>query len=311
MSFLIALRRGDWLNLRRVKAYPRLFLAVFVLAGLAWIFGLQERTKPEEGLAPDFVNVYAAGLAVHEGHPAEAFDDIAQRNREVRLERQNEQDGFIPWLYPPMFLSVAWLVSFLPYFAALGAYSILGLFAYGSALRSLVPPYKESLWALAAFPAVFVNLFSGQNGFITTALLAAGLYLLDEFPIASGTAFGILSYKPQCFVLIPVALAVGRYWKALAATLVSAAVCAALSLAAFGFVSWRAFLDSLPTARKIFLERDDAALWLGNIHSVFSMARLYGGNVETAYTLQTVVAVATMRRTPCFLASSSAMRPAL
>jgi hypothetical protein len=266
--------------------------------GLAWVINLQEKTRPEEGLAPDFINVYAAGMAVREGHPAEAYDWVKQRNREIWLRKNLSNgkrvvpDSFLPWFYPPMFLGIAWLEAFLPYYAALGAYLVAGLFAYGSALRKFVPPYKESVWALAAFPAVFVNLFSGQNGFITTALLTAGLYFLDESPVVAGLILGTLSYKPQFFVLIPLALALGRYWESLAACLIGAAICAGLSLAAFGLEPWRAFFDSLPMVDKISLGSDEALHWLGNIHSVFSLVRLYGGDVKTAYVVQTVVAVA-------------------
>ncbi len=298
MFLITTLKSGDWLNLRRVRAYPRIFLLVSALVGVAWISGLHEKMRPGEGVVTtDFINVYAAGEAVHEGHPADAYDWGAQKNREDQLalsanngKKIEKNDGYIPWLYPPTFLAVAWLIAFLPYFPALAMYSIMGLAAFGAAMRKLAPPYKESLWALAAFPGVFVNLFSGQNGFITTAFLAAGLFLLDESPVAAGVAFGFLSYKPHFFALIPLVLLAGRCWKALAAASISAGVCAGLSLLAFGIEPWLAFIRGLSATSgllKIGTER-----WLGTVHSVFSAVRILGGGMDAAYAVQTIVAIA-------------------
>jgi hypothetical protein len=295
MSFVTVLSRGTWLNLRRVRAYPRIFLLVSALVGFAWVFGLHEKMRPGEGvILTDFVNVYAAGLAVREGHPAEVYDWRGQKNREDRLAqdlgkgKKKQDDSSIPWLYPPPFLGIAWLAALMPYFAALGTYLVVGFVAFALSLRKLAPPYEESLWALAAFPGVFINGFSGQNGFITSAFLAAGLFLLDESPLAAGIALGVLSYKPHLFVLIPLALLAGRYWKTLGATLVSAGLFGALSVAAFGFESWQAFVSGLSATTDLL--KIDNGRWLGSLHSVFSMVRELGGGIQTAYALQTVVA---------------------
>jgi alpha-1,2-mannosyltransferase len=295
MSFLSCLSQGNFLDRERVKVYPRIFLVLFILLGGAWASGLHEKLRPDEGaFVTDFINVYAAGVAAHEGSPSKAYDWDAQKNREDQIKqrlnngRNSEPDeGNVPWLYPPMFLALAWLVAFLPYWGALVAYAAAGLIAYGAALRKLAPPHNEALWALAAFPGVFINLFAGQNGAITTALMAAGLFLLDTSPIAAGLFFGALSYKPHFFVLIPLVLFIGRYWKALAATLASACVYAGLSYLVFGADSWRAFFQSSSYASGLLGQDTDR--WLGILHSVFSAVRVYGGSIETAFFIQGIV----------------------
>ncbi len=297
MSFLTALKDGNWLNLRRVRDYPRIFLILFVVLGIAWAAGLHERLKPTEGtFVTDFVNVYAAGQAVREGKPADAYDWKAQKNREDKIKNTFNEGrnippdmGYLPWLYPPMFFAVATLAAFLPYWFALIAYSLAGLAAYAAALRKIIPPYKESLWALAAFPGVFVNLFSGQNGFITTSLFAAGLYLLETSPILAGLAFGALSYKPHFFILVPLVLFVGKYWKALAATLLSAGAYAALSVLAFGVEPWKAFMYGFGNTSALLQDNSDR--WLGILHSAFSAVRTFGGSVEFASAIHEIVAV--------------------
>ena len=73
------------------------------------------------------------------------------------------------------------------------------------------------LWlpVAAAFPAVFINLGHGQNGFLTAGLLGAALLSLPRRPLLSGILFGLLAYKPQFGLLIPVALLVAGQWRAI------------------------------------------------------------------------------------------------
>lgn len=273
--------------------------------GVVWAGGMGEAFQPKGAtFLLDFMSVYAAGETVHEGSPVKAYDWKGQGERERRIEllygekaRQRlgdpnvPYDG-IPWLYPPMFLSVAWLVSFLPFFPAAAAYGAGGVLLLGVVLYKLMPRRKESLWALAAFPSLYVNLLSGQNGALTTTLLGAGLYLLSKRPLAAGGVFGLLSYKPHLFVLVPLVLFVGRQWKALGAAVASAGLCAALSLAVFGIEPWIEFVRGLGAARAFYLENDGMCKWLGILHSAFSMVRIYGGSIEAAYAVQGIVSVA-------------------
>ncbi|MFA5041326.1 MAG: glycosyltransferase 87 family protein, partial [Bdellovibrionales bacterium] len=92
------------------------------------------------------------------------------------------------------------------------------------------------------------------------------------------------------FVLIPLVLIVGRYWKALAATLTGVAVWAGLSVAAFGLEPWFGFIRGLPLARGMILE-NQKDYWLSKMHTVFSAVRTVGGDMQTAYAVQTIVAI--------------------
>jgi alpha-1,2-mannosyltransferase len=277
MRLITALRQGTWLTAERLSVYPKLLVLVYVVFGLAWAAGFHRVLMPDEGVVvTDFVNVYAAGVVAREGRADDAYDWADHQELEHKIERDlnhgaapKRDPGNIPWLYPPMFLGVAWLVALAPYFIALGAYSIAGLIAYGATIMRLTPrEHPSAKWIVAAFPAVFVNLFAGQNGSITTALLAAGLVFLDQSPLLAGAIFGLLAYKPHFFVLIPLVLLVGRHWRALMASLASAALCAALSLLAFGASSWQGFIDGLGPTRSEILE-NGSDRWLGILHSVF------------------------------------------
>jgi alpha-1,2-mannosyltransferase len=62
--------------------------------------------------------------------------------------------------------------------------------------------------AAIAFPGALITMAHGQNGFRTMALLGGALMLLERRPIFGGVLFGLLSYKPQFGVLVPLFLAV-------------------------------------------------------------------------------------------------------
>jgi hypothetical protein len=146
---------------------------------------------------------------------------------------------------------------------------------------------KERLWLLLAlgFPAVFVNLGHGHNGFLTAALMGGALVVLNERPILAGLLFGLLAYKPQFGLLIPLVLVAGGYWRAFAAAAVTVALLALAVTGAFGVDVWTAFLASTHFTRTVVLEQGDTG-W-HKIQSVFSIVRMWGGGVPLAYALQT------------------------
>ena len=65
----------------------------------------------------------------------------------------------------------------------------------------------------ARAPAVLINAVGGQNGCWTAALLGGGLSLLERRPYLAGCLFGLMIYKPQLAILLPVALIAGRKWR--------------------------------------------------------------------------------------------------
>jgi hypothetical protein len=141
-----------------------------------------------------------------------------------------------------------------------------------------------------AYPAVFVNLGHGHNGFLTAALMGFALVTLDSRPILAGILFGLLAYKPQFGLMIPLVLLATRRWRTLFA---AGAMVAALIIAAtlaFGLEAWRAFFTFTEYTRTIVLETGETG-W-HKIQSVFSWARMWGTPVSLAYTIQGAVTLA-------------------
>ena len=108
---------------------------------------------------------------------------------------------FYGWHYPPFFFAVAFLVASLPYALGLALWLAASFAAYLAAILAILPR-PETLLIAAAFPAVFVNIGHGQNGFLTAALLGGALLLLDRRPWLAGVMIGLLAYKPQFGAMI-------------------------------------------------------------------------------------------------------------
>jgi len=142
----------------------------------------------------------------------------------------------------------------------------------------------DELLVALAFPAVLVNLGHGQNGFLTAALLGGALAVLDRRPIMAGLLFGLLAYKPQFGLMIPLALAAGGYWRCFIAAAATIALLAAAATAAFGLDVWHAFLDSTSFMRTVVLEQGDPGWY--KMQSLFAWARMWGAPIPLAYALQ-------------------------
>jgi hypothetical protein len=147
----------------------------------------------------------------------------------------------------------------------------------------------ETLLIATAFPAVFVNIGHGQNGFLTAALLGGALQLLDRRPWIAGMLIGLLAYKPQFGVLIPIALLASQRWSSITAAVATIAALVAISFAALGAGVWHAFIESMNFTQTIVLEQGGTG-W-EKIQSIFSAARNWGADVKTAYAIQTALAV--------------------
>ena len=283
------IKSGAWLTRERVHGYSLILLTLSLAAAIIWI-ALADELIDRNGkpIGTDFSNVWAAGTLVLDCEPAAPYDPVRQHAAEIEAFG-GRQVPFFGWHYPPLFLIVAAGLALLPYGWGLATWMALTLPAYLIAMRAIVPRPETVLVALA-FPAVYVNLGHGQNGFLTAALLGGSLLLLDKRPTVAGVLIGLLAYKPQFGLLIPLVLVATARWRvAAAATATVLAACAA-TLVLFGPQVWLAFADSTTFTRIVVLEAGDTG-W-AKIQSLFSAVRMWGGSVETAYAAQAALALA-------------------
>src|ERR1700686_167271 len=277
------LRSGQWLTASRARSYSLILLAVTAIAVAGWI-GLSDGLIDRNGKPPrtDFSNVYAAGTLTWQGRPADAYAPALQHEAEKAIFGGREVP-FYGWHYPPFFLAVAIAVAAFPYAWGLSIWLAASFAAYLAAIRAILPG-KETLLIASAFPAVFVNIGHGQNGFLTAALLGGALQLLDRRPWLAGMLIGLLAYKPQFGVLIPIALVAGGRWRSIGAAAATVAALLALSFATLGGGVWQAFADSMHFTQTVVLEQGGTG-W-EKIQSVFSAARMWGATVPAAYAVQ-------------------------
>jgi arabinofuranan 3-O-arabinosyltransferase len=237
------------------------------------------------GVPTDFVNVWAAGRLVLDGHPVQAYDWDIQKQVELAVLGQ-DFIGYFAWHYPPPFLFVASLLAQFPYAVAYIGWMVISIVPYLAVMRAIVGR-RFGLMLAIAFPVVFTNTLVGQNGFLTAALIGATLYLMPVRPILAGVCLGLLSYKPQYGLLFPIALIAAAQWRVFFSAGVTAVALAFVSWLAFGTESWQAFLHWLPMFSQAFLTEGKAPWW--KLQSIFALVRYFGGTEQLAWAFQWVL----------------------
>ena len=192
------------------------------------------------------------------------------------------------WHYPPYFLAIAALCALLPYLPALFVWQASTLAFYGWTMWRILP-LGPALVAAIAFPAVYVNLGHGHNGFLTAGLMGSAVLCLRSRPLVAGVLFALVAYKPQFGLVVPVALVAGGHWRTIAAAAATLCAMTAASIAGFGLASWRAFSQGLEFTRTVVLEQGNTG-W-EKIQSAFAAVRMWGGGIALAYAASAVVAV--------------------
>jgi len=151
-----------------------------------------------------------------------------------------------PWIYPPTYLLLVLPFCKLSFVGAYAAFELMSAallaaaltFGFGSAhLRRVTVVF------VLLSPAAALNVLQGQNGFLTAALLVGGWRALRWSPVLGGALLGALTFKPQFWVLVPLALVACREWKAILAAVSMAALLAGTSAALFGIDLWLRWIE--------------------------------------------------------------------
>jgi hypothetical protein len=126
------------------------------------------------------------------------------------------------------------------------------------------------------------------------------MLFLERQPGMAGVFIGCLTYKPQFGILLPLALAAFRQWRAFASTIVTTALLVGASIAAFGTGSWEAFPRELFAQASLNLSADPELInplfsqrdyWVG-LQTVYGLIRTLGGNAALAWFAQGITTCA-------------------
>ena len=279
-------KHAHWLNRERLSIYPRIFLALFLVLGLVWVLMSKNmvdlKGKP---LGYDFITLWAASHLALEGHAEDAYN-IPLLLKALRIAVPGSKSVYI-WFYPPSFFLVVLPLALLPYMAAFWTFILSTLGAYLLVFRRIVRG-STAMWCLAAFSGLWMNLFNGQNAFLTAALAGAALLCLERRPVLGGLFIGLLAIKPHLALLFPVALIAIGAWRTLITAAVTAITFTAIGTATLGTAVLKGFLANLSYGR-LFLE-NGSFLW-PKMPTMFAFLRLLGIPVAGAYVVHCIVAL--------------------
>jgi hypothetical protein len=177
------------------------------------------------------------------------YDPVALQNFQHQLEPIFH--GGEPFPYPPSFLLFLLPLAHLPYWVAYlawicGTFVLYLLATLGRRWRS-----RAGL-ALLVAPTTLLTVISGQSGFLAAALLTAGMRNARMRPILAGFLLGLLSYKPQLGLLVPVALLAAGLWRSVVSACATIFVLILASSAAFGSSIWPRWFSAMPRNWELF-----------------------------------------------------------
>ncbi len=210
-----------------------LILAIMIAGTHGW---LVPGVKPN---STDYVSFYAAGRLADQGRPALAYDAAAHLAAEEAVTENGI--GYQYFFNPPPFLLVMAPLATLPYLVSFVLFQLLTLSLWLAIGTRIAGGGGTATLCLMAVPSAWWVLGLGQNSFLTASLLGGGLLLLPTRKVAAGVLFGLLCYKPNLGLLIPVALLAAGEWVAFGAAAAALLACLGATVLLFGVESWTAF----------------------------------------------------------------------
>lgn len=287
-SLINAVRDGSWVNSERTVAYPVIILVLQTLTmtvGVLLGSGLNNALG-DQPIGTDFLSFYSVSVLVRDGRAGDAYD--LQSLVAVQQEIAGPGSPVYAWLYPPVALFVVAPLSLVDYGIALSLWLVVTGALYVSALYRLVQRPRAIL-PILAFPAVFLTVGHGQNSFLSAGILAWSLLLLSAGGSSlGGGGVGLLSFKPQLGLLLPVAFVAGRNTRAFLAAALSVVGLVGASVLVFGVDTWSAFLGGSGFSLEVLEE--GMVSWEKMI-SAFAAARLIGIPSTAAWVFQGLVSL--------------------
>jgi len=193
-------------------------------------------------LGADWVIFLAAARAYFTGDLAHIYQQlwITETVNSQFADWLSAPEPFPLFPYPPVYLLLVLPFAKLPVAWSLLLSQVAQFAALALALRKLAPDrsYLFFLGAVLLSPSVSNNVLAGSNAMLVAALILGGNLWLESRPLLAGMLLGVVIFKPQFFVLLPLALMAAAQGRALAGMLVSAAVLVLISVLYFGPGLW-------------------------------------------------------------------------
>lgn len=268
----------------------------FLLCGLAPVLSiiyLNSISDPIFSEHRDFGVFWTGSALLWRDQILQLFDPTAFRTALSHV--MGNDFPYLPFPYPPHSLLLLAPLSLAPYLVSLASWLTLTfIFMLSIVWRQLgqhnIGQYSShQRWILASAlllcPASAVNMAGGQNGFLSAALLCGGLLFLERRQILAGILIGILSYKPQLGLLLPLLLIAGGYWRAFATASITVILLVLLSAWLFGTEAWMLYLTKSGPYQMEIVQS-----WTGRFQfmspTYFMAGRLLELSLPIAWTIQ-------------------------
>lgn len=216
-------------------------------------------------------------------------------------------DVFMPWAYPPPFDLVAALLALLPVPLAYLAFAGGTLALYLVVLKRIAGEDLPLVLA-ATFPAIFITLACGQNGFMTGALVGLACLWMLSGDRRAGVPLGLMVIKPHLAVPFALHAVMTRDWRVVFVAALTAMAACVLATIVLGTSIWPAFLHGTAEA-KVFLTEGMYRLY--RMVSAYALVRSLGAPAPAALAAQALVAVAVLGMVVIAIRRSFTMRQCL
>ena len=271
-----------------------LFRIVFILSSVFLLLSINHMRYRYHSLAPgkpfsfgDFLAFWSYQEIARTHSAAGLYDIAATYQRQLDLGM--DPDPKMPFPYPPSFLLLIWPLGLLPYVMGyiLWLPGTLSLFVFS--IFKMCCRLSFALGCAVVAPACVYSIYYAQGGFLTGALLTTGILLAKTRPIVSGILIGILTFKPQLGLLIPVALAAAGLWRTFTVACATVTALVIITAIAFGPEAWVAWIAGLPEYSEWFQAPSTGMVFR---ISVTDILRLSGFGSNTVISAQALVSTA-------------------
>jgi len=235
-------------------------------------------------LALDFLSFWSAADLAISGNSLLPFQTQVFLDHQETITGQERAFAFF---YPPTWLSAVLPLGLLPFKAAYLLFNAIGFVVLFLAGRLILGDNKQAL-ILCAFPAAMNCMMHGQNAFISAALLGAALGC-NQYRryVLAGVFIGLLSFKPQLGLIIPLALVFSRNWQTFVAAAATTLLMGLQSWLMFGTETWVAFFEQLPIANHVL--KEGHVEWEKMV-SIYAAMRVFGLEDRAAFIIQLIAA---------------------
>jgi Glycosyltransferase family 87 len=248
---------ANWLTPRRIRAHA-VVLALCLWGVCAVDFatpGIFDRAGNIK--FQDFIQFYISARLITQGRTNQLFDQqVAYDEMRAIVDEGGDHPPTrvrLPTVYGPQVGLLFVPLAHLSFPAAARVWAALSVLLYFVcvyiAWRSCPNLSDHSgivTIAAIAFPPFYHFFVRGQISVLLLACFTAALLAFRaERDFIAGFALGLLVFKPQFLVAIPIVLLLSGTWRALAGTIVSAVAQLALTWIVFGSSVMRAYFDTM------------------------------------------------------------------